>query len=116
MVSRFAPLPKPPYYAVTFAAQLSDDRDGYDETANRMVTSAQSMPGFLGIETTRDEQGFGITISYWESEEAVKNWRDNSEHTLARKNGRNKWYTNYTLRVAKVERAYEMKNVEIEND
>lgn len=104
---RFAATPAPPYYAVIFTNQRSDvDDAGYGKAAERMVELASDMPGFLGVETTRDETGLGITVSYWQSEEDISRWRQHGEHIDARKSGNKKWYAHYELRVAKVERAY----------
>lgn len=106
MSDRFARTPKPPYYAVIFANQRTPGDDGYGTTADRMVALASQQPGFLGIESTRDEAGFGITVSYWESEAAIAAWRADAEHADARRDGRERWYEHFELRVAKVERAY----------
>ena len=102
----FAKTPKAPYYAVIFTSQRQGGDDGYGETADRMVELAATQPGYLGIESCRGADGFGITVSYWESEAAIRDWRRNAEHALAREKGRTTWYEHYTLRVAKVERAY----------
>ena len=66
---------KPPYYAVIFSSSLAN-ATGYDETAQRMVELAATMPGYLGIESARGTDGFGITVSYWRDEEAIANWRN----------------------------------------
>jgi heme-degrading monooxygenase HmoA len=105
----FAALPKPPYYAVIFTARLAEDDHGYAEMAARMEELARTMPGYLGIESARNEDGFGITVSYWQSEDAIVNWKQNAEHLVAQHTGRAKWYEDYKLNIAKVERAYEMK-------
>ena len=104
--SRFAPRPEPPYYAVIFASQRTDGDAGYGAMAERMVALAAQQPGYLGVESTRDEAGFGITVSYWASLEAIAAWRRHAEHTLAREGGRAGWYSGYELRVARIERAY----------
>lgn len=101
--------PKPPYYAVIFSAIRTDVEDGYGDTAGRMVELAETMPGYLGIESARNEDGFGITVSYWESEEAIANWKKNAEHREAQRRGRKEWYSEFDIRVAKVERSYQMK-------
>lgn len=106
MTSRFAPLPKPPYYAVIFANQMADRPDGYAEMADKMVDLAQTQPGFLGVESTRDEDGFGITVSYWQDEAAIAAWKAKGAHLAAQDFGITRWYDHYHLRVAKVERAY----------
>lgn len=105
-VSAFASLPRPPYYAVIFSSKRRDGDHGYAETAQRMETLVAQQPGFLGAESTRDADGFGITVAYFESEEAIAGWRDNAEHAAARERGRNEWYEHFELRVARVERAY----------
>jgi heme-degrading monooxygenase HmoA len=103
----FAALPAPPYYAVIFSSKRNaDDEAGYDEAAQRMVELAAQQPGFLGVESTRGDDGFGITVSYWESEEAIAAWKRQAEHAATRAYGRQHWYEHYELRVAKVERAY----------
>jgi len=102
-------IPEPPYYAVIFSNQLADGGEGYSETADRMVELAETMPGFLGFETARGDDGFGISVSYWESEASIANWKRQAEHQEAQRRGRAEWYESFTLRVAKVERAYEMK-------
>jgi heme-degrading monooxygenase HmoA len=102
----FARLPPPPYYAVIFSAQRTAVDNGYGETAERMVELARGQPGFLGVESTRGEDGFGITVAYWDSEEAIRAWRLHAEHAAARERGRAEWYRHFELRVARVERAY----------
>jgi len=106
MTDAFAKLPPPPYYAVVFSSQRRDGDNGYGATSDRMVELAQQQPGFLGVESTRGDDGFGITVAYWDSEESIKAWRLHLEHTAARERGRADWYRHFELRIAKVERAY----------
>ncbi len=96
--------PPPPYYAVIFTSLRTDVAEGYEDTAERMVELAAQQPGFLGVESARD--GLGITVSYWESPEAIRAWKNNAEHKLAQKMGLDKWYSTYKTRVCKVERDY----------
>ena len=56
------------------------------------------------MESARNE--IGITVSYWESLEAIANWKQNLDHLDAQFLGRQKWYENYTVRIAKVEKEY----------
>ena len=106
-MSRFAPLPEPPYYAVIFTAQRTDGDHGYDAMADQMVEMAGQQPGYLGVESTRNAAGLGITVSYWKDEASLIGWKDVAQHLLAQKLGKTRWYDHYTLRVAKVERAYD---------
>lgn len=72
-----------------------------------MDALAKTQPGYLGMESARKE--IGITVSYWESLEAIANWKKNSEHVLAQLKGIKDWYQNYTVRICKVEREYSWK-------
>jgi heme-degrading monooxygenase HmoA len=103
-MSLIAQTPPPPYYAVIFTSVRTEVADDYPDTAARMVELAAGQPGFLGIESARNE--VGITVSYWESEEAIRAWRQHAGHTLARERGRAEWYESYQTRVCRVERAY----------
>ena len=107
MSASFATLPKPPYYAVIFSSQRTEQGDAaYGEAADRMVELAAQQPGYLGVESTRGADGFGITVSYWADEASILGWKRNLEHTATRERGRKEWYQQFELRVAKVERAY----------
>ncbi len=77
--------------------------------ADRMVELAQRQPGFLGVESARDAEGFGITVSYWENELSIRAWKNHAEHRIAQETGIQDWYQHYETRVAKVERAYSFK-------
>ena len=106
-----AQTPTAPYYAVIFSSTRTDGDNGYGAMADRMVELGRSMPGFLGIESVRDElagdQGRpGITVSYWSSLEAIREWMNQSDHLAAQKLGREQWYASYPLRIAKVEYDY----------
>ena len=104
--SSLANTPEPPYYAVIFTSVRTEGDRGYGEMAERMVELAAQQPGFLGVETVHGADGLGITVSYWTSEEAITNWKRNAEHRIAQEAGIQKWYADYRLRIAKVERAY----------
>ena len=102
----FATLPDPPYYAVIFTSLRSAQDRGYGAMAARMAELAALQPGFLGLESARGPDGFGITVSYWESLESIAAWRANAEHKIAQDKGKALWYQHYELRIARVERAY----------
>ena len=99
-----AKTPKPPYYAVIFTSLQTDDLKGYGGMAQRMVELAAEQPGYLGFESARE--GLGIAVSYWKDEESLLAWKNNVEHLAAQKLGKEKWYSDYCTRVARVEREY----------
>ena len=96
---------KKPYYAVIFTSLRTDGDQGYAEMAEEMESLAKKQTGFLDIESARD--GLGITVSYWESLEAIADWKANMDHRQAQKNGIKTWYSWYKVRICRVEREYE---------
>lgn len=101
-----AQLPEPPYYVVMFISQRTEGDDGYAAMADRMVERARRQPGFLGVESVRDAQGLGITLSYWRSEADILAWKQDAPHRDAQAKGRTQWYSRFEVRVARVERSY----------
>ncbi|MFD0859850.1 antibiotic biosynthesis monooxygenase family protein [Roseovarius aquimarinus] len=102
----FARTPEPPYYAVIFTNLLSSDDAGYAAMGAAMFDLALAQPGCLGAESVRGPRGFGITVSYWQSEADILAWKAEAQHVAAQKHGIPRWYAHYELRVARVERAY----------
>ena len=96
--------PPAPYWAVIFTSRLNQPATGYDAMAHRMLELAAEQPGFLGFESAR--AGIGLSVSYWETEEAIRAWRRNAEHLNAQRQGRSDWYETFVVRVCRVERAY----------
>lgn len=94
-----------PYYAVIFTSTRTEGDNGYGQMSEEMEQLARQQPGFLDFESARD--GLGITVSYWESLEAIANWKSNMDHRVAQRNGIKKWYSWYKVRICKVEREYE---------
>jgi heme-degrading monooxygenase HmoA len=99
-----APTPPPPYYAVIFTSIRTTIEEGYESMAELMVTLATQQPGFLGVESARNETG--ITVSYWKDLDSIKHWKQNGEHLIAQKLGKTKWYESYKTRICLVERDY----------
>ena len=96
----------PPYYAVIFTSLLKPGVEGYGAAALRMLELAKTMPGYLGIESARNAEGLGITVSYWNDEESIRNWRAHDEHRGIQARGKAEWYEHYEGRVARVDRDY----------
>lgn len=97
-------------YAVIFSSQRTEGDNDYGAMASRMVELAKQQPGFMGVESVRNAEGFGITVSYWESLEAIRNWRRNEEHLIAQARGKGEWYSRYEIKICQVERAYAFPN------
>lgn len=99
------------YFAVIFSSKRNtDEQTAYKTMTEKMITMAKNQRGFLDFESVRDENGNGITISYWEFEEDIKAWRSDSEHQLAQQLGRSRWYDSFKIRICRIEREYEYIN------
>lgn len=71
-----------------------------------MAKLSATQPGFLGIQSVRENSGLGITVSYWRNIEDIANWKANVEHREAQIRGKSDWYNGYEVRICKVEREY----------
>ena len=96
--------PQPPYYAVIFTSIRTGVDNGYEAMAQRMVELAAEQPGFLGVESAREE--VGITVSYWRDPDSIAAWKRHAEHQIAQERGKQDWYSAYKTRICKVEREY----------
>ena len=74
--------------------------------ATEMERLGSAQPGFLGIESARGGDGFGITVTYWRRAEDARAWKGVSEHLGAQKLGRERWYRMFRVRICEVVREY----------
>jgi heme-degrading monooxygenase HmoA len=96
-----------PYYAVIFTNTRTEGDDGYAQVAEQLEALARKQPGFIDFESARS--GLGISVSYWDSLEAIAQWKSHIDHEFAQKKGISNWYAWYKVRVCLVEREYEFK-------
>lgn len=107
MNDTFARTPEPPYWVVIFTSRRApDDGAEYARMSERLAGIAPAQPGFLGIESARGADGVGITVSYWTDEASIAAWKAVAIHQAAQRSGRERWYEDYAVRIARVERAY----------
>lgn len=100
-----ASTPEPPYYAVIFVSVHTTDLKGYAEVMAYMEELVSGRPGYLGMDSARSE--VGVTVCYWRDEESISAWREHRDHAATRDRGRTQWYERYSVKVARVERAYD---------
>ena len=85
------------YYAVIFTSIQSEVNKDYEEMAELTISLAKKQPGFPEVESSRNN-GIGITLSYWETEESIRNWKNHEKHLVAQHKGRSGWYSDYHVR------------------
>ena len=100
-----ADTPETPYYAVIFTSIRTSQNNGYEEMAAKMVSLAKQQPGFLGVESSREQ--IGITVSYWQDLQSIAAWKQQMDHQAAQQLGKQQWYSSYKTRIALVEKDYE---------
>jgi len=90
-------------YAVIFRASVAQLDDEYSRLAQRLKTLAFEKYGcreFVSV-TGGDEE---IAISYWDTEQQIRDWKNDPEHRHAQAMGREKWYRSYSVEVCEVVR------------
>ncbi|KOV60036.1 antibiotic biosynthesis monooxygenase family protein [Streptomyces sp. MMG1121] len=119
-----APVPvpahEPPYYAVVFtsvrrfdkASELDSGQDSdkdagdYQRTAARLSRLVRDIPGFLGEDFAHSPGGLAISVAYFRDLDGIERWRRHPEHLGAKRLGRDRWFEQYVLHIAKVEQAH----------
>ncbi len=92
-------------FAVIFKAKVGEQNQHYLDTVAIMRDLAFEQYGCIDfIAASEGEQE--IAISYWQSEDDIKRWHQDSKHSVAQKLGQDKWYASYTVEVVEVKRKY----------
>ena len=90
------------------STRTSNEDELYAEWAERTESAVVTIPGYVSHFGFWDRATRrGVTVAYFESEEAVQTWRDHPVHETARRLGREHFYEDFTLEVARVERSYD---------
>jgi heme-degrading monooxygenase HmoA len=99
--------PAPPYYAVVFTSVNADvDHTEHLALSARLVERAATYEGFLGIEAARNADGTGVAAVYWKDAASIEAWARDPEHRVAKRKGREIWYSHDMIRICRVERQY----------
>ena len=93
-------------YAVIFPSISSGiDEEGHEALLAKLYDEAQNVPGYLGLETA-SVGNFKISIAYYENLEAIKIWRRNSDHIVAKTKARSTWLEDWQIRICRIEDIY----------
>ena len=98
-------------YAVIFEVEPKAGREkDYLEIAAALRSEVEKIDGFISIERFQSlaKPGKLVSISFWRDGDAVKRWREQSEHRQAQRQGRDSIFADYRISVAAVERQYGM--------
>lgn len=92
-------------FAVIFKAEVAGLDEEYQTMAEHMRNLAIEKYGCLEF-SSATEGDREIAVSYWETEDQIKEWKNDSEHLLAQEQGRNKWYESYRVQIVEILREY----------
>jgi len=92
-------------WAVIFRAEIAQADDAYLATVSRLRKLALEEYGCIEFHAST-EGGRETAISYWPSLEAIQAWKTDAEHREAQALGQSRWYSSYSVEVARIERAY----------
>lgn len=99
--------PKPPYYVV-ISTNIHHGRDlaAYEALWQETLKAAQQCKGFLGVETADEVLPDGriksIAAIYYDSLEAIEQWRHDAKHITAKTGAKQKWFDAHNIRVCEV--------------
>lgn len=74
--------------------------------AAELVARAQGMPGFVDFTIFRGTDGEDLLVVHWDSMDALKVWSADTQHIIAKRLGREKWYEYFKVEIAEVTRNY----------
>ena len=98
-------------HVVIFEVQpTSGGLDEYLDIAGKLKNELEKIEGFISVERFQSmtTEGKLLSLSFWESEEAIQEWRKQVKHQSAQSKGYNELFADYRLRVAEVIRDYTM--------
>lgn len=98
-------------YAVIFEVEIKEGcQEEYLKLGAEMRKQVEQYEGLISAERFSSvvTEGKICSLSYWENEAAIVNWKKDIQHQLCQKEGQASLFKDYRIRVAKVERDYRM--------
>ena len=99
--------------AVIFEVQIKEGKqEEYLKIAAKLKEHLVRFDGFISIErfSSLSEEGKLCSLSFWEDEVSVKQWREFDMHRLAQEKGNSEIFSDFRIRVAEIVRDYGMKS------
>lgn len=84
------------------AKQLNEEYDAMARHLRELALTHYNCREFTAVSDGTEE----IALSYWESEDDIKEWKRNADHIVAQQLGRSDWYESYIVEIAEIKRSY----------
>lgn len=83
-------------------------KDKYLEIAAELRATLEKIDGFISVERFQSisDENKMLSLSFFESHQALDEWRNIAEHRTAQTIGRSSYFADYRLRVVSIERDY----------
>lgn len=92
-------------FVVIFKATIHRLDDEYSAVASRMRELALGKFGCIEFHSVTEGMN-EVSLSYWPSEDNIREWKAHPEHILAQQAGHERWYKTYSVQVAEISREY----------
>lgn len=92
-------------YVVIFRARVLQFDEEYAHRAARLRALALEQYGCIEFHATT-EGAEEIALSYWPDLTSIQRWKADSEHLMAQQFGQERWYSQYTVEIAEIQRRY----------
>lgn len=93
-------------YVVIFKANVKSLDAKYFETAELLRKIALEQFNCIAFEAI-SEGSREIALSYWHGEDDILRWKQHTQHLAAQNAATKKWYSAYSVEIAKIERSYQ---------
>lgn len=84
----------------------------YFEIAQALKSTLNEVDGFISVERFQSlsNQDKFLSLSFWQNETALKQWKEHFEHQVAQKKGKEELFSHFRIRVGNVIRDYGSEN------
>lgn len=100
-------------YGVIFEVEIQENKkDEYLQIAAKLKEQLVKEEGFISIERFQSlvNENKLLSLSFWEDEKSILNWKKNLDHFAAQKKGRDSIFKDYRIRVVEVKRDYTLQS------
>jgi heme-degrading monooxygenase HmoA len=88
---------------ILFRSRLTPEAgEDYTGMGDAMLEHARTQPGFVDYKQYKTDDGERLTVVWWKDEQTLEQWRNDAKHRAAKSRGRERWYQDYHIEIARV--------------
>jgi heme-degrading monooxygenase HmoA len=89
-------------YAVIFISKLKPETNGFKDLNELTYNEALSINGFIKENSARNPDKNGVSVSFWESRDAIEEWRHNVVHQMAKERGKHEFFETFEIYITEI--------------